>query len=102
MYSRTVTSPDPRATSFPPALPVKRPSASLASPPASSGGAGVGLWTGLIALLSFPWAVHAIVVTLSAFGAQPLSGRLSALSIVVASAAFTLAVSRVVAKRAQR
>src|SRR6185436_16288096 len=47
-----------------------------------------------LALLAFPWAVHAFVVTLSAFGAHPLSGRLSATLVLVSSVAAAWVVAR--------
>lgn len=62
--------------------------------------AGSGLRSSLLALLAFPWAVHAIVVAMSALGAHPLSGRLSAALVLIAGMALTCAIPYVGMKRA--
>src|SRR5436190_21316597 len=100
MYLRSVASPDSPARRTP-QHPVQ-PRASQATNSALTGRSGTGLWGSLIALLAFPWAVHAIVVTLSAFGTHPLSGRLWPLVILVAAAALSLVASWLGTKRAKR
>ena len=81
-------------------LPHSNPSSNSDSRPLGS--AGTGLWSGLLVLLAFPWAVHALVVGASSVGLHPLSSRIASGSILVLSAALSVLIAQAGSKRAER
>lgn len=81
---------------------MSHPNATPNSKPDPTSGAGTGLWRGLLVAVSFPWAVHTLVVGSSAVGLRPLSSRVAAFAILVTSAALSVAISHVATKRAKR